>query len=740
MAVAEYYLRGATDPEELLEALGKIRSTIEANRSEQYQNEFPYGTDKEDTDVAAHTSYNEAVLQFQMKQYGKALSHLERLFHRIEPIEEHLAVRICFLLLDVYFALQLPDKAAIVTAYLDKALTQEKERAGVKTADPDNPEAQSGTEKDRETGDPPSEELLTKVLTLDTEGEEPSAEPKFELSLEAFTLLLHYYKAQLHLMNKSMKSSKREIKSALATAAQRDRDTATGGNSPGLFLKANLEYVRENYRKSIKLLHGCRKGGAPENQVLYLNNMGCAHFRMGKHNAASFYFLKALRENNAIQAQGQRGRVELPTHAKDRGPAVQYNLGLQLLLAEQPEHAFACFQEASLMYYNRPRLWLRLAECCVSAHVHALASSEKAHSKSDVVRSVVGDGRARRIVLPTGGAAGGDKVVGTSGNTSIQGIATADALSHHPHPSPRTDPGPGAQGMGTPRFGTLSLEYAVKCLRNCLFLLSQPASDATAHSGTERDTPEPEPEPASGSGGSAAASATSPRGGTAGATGPSEEELRRQKEVLTVKQAALVYQAYVALSLDDPLSSLAAATDLLHMPPDKVTPGNRYLAHTYAAEALCMLDRPGQAEKHLAPTLVSRESYPPGSTSQDAASHAAGGSAPSGEGGLLSHTVVSLLSLSSLTHSLTHTRCEVQVVAVPGREEEPWPRATAASSSTSPGGRRAARRRIARFPPVAPRPRSSRYLFPHPHTHTHLRATPACISAYLSLTRSAGQI
>lgn len=191
--------------------------------------------------------------------------------------------------------------------------------------------------------------------------------------------------------------------------------------------------------------------------------------------------------------------------------------------------------------------------------------------------------------------------------------------------------------MGTPRFGTLSLEYAVKCLRNCLFLLSQPASDTTAHSGTDRDTPEPEPEPASGNGGSAAASATSPRGGAAGATGPSEEELRRQKEVLTVKQAALVYQAYVALSLDDPLSSLAAATDLLHMPPDKVTPGNRYLAHTYAAEALCMLDRPGQAEKHLAPTLVSRESYPPGSTSQDAASHAAGGSA-SGEGGLLSLT------------------------------------------------------------------------------------------------------
>ena len=74
---------------------------------------------------------------------------------------------------------------------------------------------------------------------------------------------------------------------------------------------------------------------------------------------------------------------------------MQYNLGLQLLLVEQPEHAFACFQEASLMFYNRPRLWLRMAECCISAHVHALAESEKANSKSDVVRSVVGDGRGK---------------------------------------------------------------------------------------------------------------------------------------------------------------------------------------------------------------------------------------------------------------------------------------------------------------------------------------------------------
>ena len=444
--------------------VGMCRTTIQEKGQLDYEDgvqDGDYGSYKEDSDVASHTSYNQAVLLFQMKQYGKAYSLLERLFARIEPIEEHLAVRICFLLLDVYFALQLPEKAIAVVTYLDKALAAERERQGVK-ADPDS---ESGT-----NAEPPSEELLAQALTLDKSSEEPSSEALYTLSLDAFTLLLHYYKAQLHLLNKSMKSSKREIKSALATATQ----GAGTANSPGLFLKSNLEYVRDNYRKSIKLLHGCRKGGGPENQVLYLNNMGCAHFRLGKHNAAAFYFLKALRENNAIQlaeGAGQRGgQVALPTYAKDRSASVQYNLGLQLLLVEQPKNAFACFQEASLMFYNRPRLWLRLAECCISAHVHALDSAEQATSKSDVVRNVVGDGRARRVVLPTGSAAGGDKVVGANGHAPIQGIPTSDTLTYHPHPAPRGDAG----GAAAPRFGTLSLEYAVKCLRNCLVRTSSP--------------------------------------------------------------------------------------------------------------------------------------------------------------------------------------------------------------------------------------------------------------------------
>lgn len=51
-------------------------------------------------------------------------------------------------------------------------------------------------------------------------------------------------------MARSMKAAKREVKSALNLSNQ---------NVTALFLKGNFEYVRHNYRKSVKLLNSCPK-------------------------------------------------------------------------------------------------------------------------------------------------------------------------------------------------------------------------------------------------------------------------------------------------------------------------------------------------------------------------------------------------------------------------------------------------------------------------------------------------
>jgi|EP01047_Picozoa_sp_COSAG01_P018456 hypothetical protein len=48
------------------------------------------------------------------------------------------------------------------------------------------------------------------------------------------------------------------------------------------------------------------------------------------------------------------------------------------------------------MYYAKPRLWLRLAECCISAHVHKLAESAESAFKSVSAK----DGRQRQPSPP----------------------------------------------------------------------------------------------------------------------------------------------------------------------------------------------------------------------------------------------------------------------------------------------------------------------------------------------------
>lgn len=45
-----------------------------------------------------------------------------------------------------------------------------------------------------------------------------------------------------------------------------------------------------------------------------------------------------------------------------------YNCGIQLLHINRPLAGFECLMEAVQFYHSNPRLWLRLAECCVAAN------------------------------------------------------------------------------------------------------------------------------------------------------------------------------------------------------------------------------------------------------------------------------------------------------------------------------------------------------------------------------------
>ena len=64
---------------------------------------------------------------------------------------------------------------------------------------------------------------------------------------------------------------------------------------------------------------------------------------------------------------GKAGRA-VQTLGISRHYELMYNMGLQLLHCQQPAAAFDCLMETINMYRINPRLWLRIAECCIMAH------------------------------------------------------------------------------------------------------------------------------------------------------------------------------------------------------------------------------------------------------------------------------------------------------------------------------------------------------------------------------------
>ena len=55
----------------------------------------------------------------------------------------------------------------------------------------------------------------------------------------------------------------------------------------------------------------------------------------------------------------------LVTLGVNRRHEILYNLGIQLLFCGRPGVAFDCLLKAVRVYHTNPRLWLRLAECCI---------------------------------------------------------------------------------------------------------------------------------------------------------------------------------------------------------------------------------------------------------------------------------------------------------------------------------------------------------------------------------------
>ncbi|XP_047217693.1 CCR4-NOT transcription complex subunit 10 isoform X2 [Girardinichthys multiradiatus] len=543
-AVAEFYKSGQT-------TMGTLKQTLMAMKNQLH-------TTAEDVDGLDDVEnsllyYNQAILHYHMRQYSEAICIAEKLYQFLEPFEKF-AQAVCFLLVDLYLLTFQPEKALHLLAVLDKISVQGSNKNGKGESNSSNKEGL-------------------------TQKAESSA------MIEAAKSKIHQYKVRAYIQMKSSKACKREIKSVMNTA---------GNSAPSLFLKSNFEYLRGNYRKAVKLLNssniaehfGPIKTGECV-RCMFWNNLGCIHFAMGKNNLGIFYFKKALQENDHTCAQLGDGRnnqckklTGIPFCAllSNKRYELLYNCGVQLLHAARPLAAFECLMEAVQVYHSNPRLWLRLAECCISANKGGSEQESKSlPCKKGIVQSVIGTGYHRKIVLASQ----------SSQNTNYsEGQSAAIPVA--------------------------SMEFAAICLRNALLLLPEhQQQDIRAENGSKNSSLSGSTE--SGSENSDPCSGKSQEADKFFSASPSSPV--RKQEVENLRCSILACSAYVALALGDNLMALHHAEKLLHQ--TKVSGSLKFLGHLYAAEALISLDRISDAITHLNPENISDVSSGVLSSEQD---------------------------------------------------------------------------------------------------------------------------
>ncbi|XP_045770213.1 CCR4-NOT transcription complex subunit 10 [Maniola jurtina] len=251
------------------------------------------------------------------------------------------------------------------------------------------------------------------------------------------------------------------------------------------------------------------------------NNLGVIYLSIKKPYLASKYFQHAVKEHFKAMDNDDSDMLIV---CKDR-PLYVYNLGLALLAANNSEGAFECLVEAARHYPNNPRIWLRLAECCV-----------KKCCREEAQPFTV-------------------KKLGSGPHTKI--LLTKENKEKYPV---------SGDSFAIP---SLSLEFAALCLKNAITLL-------------------PDQEPSSSTSTSFIQSPPGPP--------------INWKQRCDLKNSILVLQSYIFLQLQDPLSALMSANELLAQSDS--TNGQKAWAHIYAAEALINLDKISDAVDHLHPPMI----------------------------------------------------------------------------------------------------------------------------------------
>ncbi|KAI5557463.1 hypothetical protein BDE02_18G105400 [Populus trichocarpa] len=620
IAIAEYCRDGYPDPKKLLEILNNIeRKSEELAHASGKQVETVSNPGNK---VVSGSKGSGATVHQASATNSLSVADMDEFDPAVARLNIRTALHVCLLLLDVALACQDASKSADVLLYLEKAFgfgsvgqgdngsAAQQQSTNLVAKSFSVPSSSSGMDANSDLA--PSENALENSLSRTLSDETLEYESMFSLDISGqnlarpvglsssndlsrtpidrsfspseMKLKLHIYKVQFLLLTRNLKQAKREVKLAINIARVRDSPMA-------LLLKSQLEYARGNYRKAIKLLMASSNRAEMGISSMF-NNLGCIYYQLGKYHSATVLFSKALASSSSLWKDKPR---KLLTFSQDKSLLIVYNCGVQHLACGKPLLAARCFEKASLVFYNQPLLWLRLAESCLMALEKGLLKAGRVPSdKSDVTVHVFGKGKWRHLAIENG----------ISRNGYVDSVEKEDLF------------------LGSDGQPKLSMSLARQCLRNALHLLdyselnhlkpglpsnisldeNELSEEGSMKSSNHKNLTGLDSKASTVGLGQVNANgdAKEQKGGTSQEIMQNSisfhEDIRRRENQM-IKQALLANLAYVELELENPEKALSNARSLLELPVCSRI--YIFLGHVYAAEALCLLDKPKEAAEHL---------------------------------------------------------------------------------------------------------------------------------------------
>ncbi|XP_039271191.2 CCR4-NOT transcription complex subunit 10-like [Styela clava] len=546
-ALAEYYKSGLTKTADLKKALSKVHKVTQ--QSHQEDDEI---TEEITSNEYSVLHYNQSLLYYFLHQYREAQTLLQAL---AENPEVAINVReICLLLVEVYLTNYEPEKAV--------RLINKIEETFLKPVSPQ--QSKHGNTNDGKD----------------------KAKPQ-KINIKEMKNLLPLLKTRCCLQLKSMKACKRELKAFTSLESSPDFPAQTI-QFISVFLKSNFEFQRGNFHKAYKLLGSSPPSSSVNTSwlqngeslsTMFYNNLGVIHFYTSKHSLGTFYLSKAIEENdkaistNTTSSKKGDSKQQQSSNTKtiqmlnmNKKFELLYNMGIQLLFSGKPSAGFDCLIAAVPVFSSNPRLWLRLAECCIQwccSPDKSDAHNSQKHLSGPLRYTVVGSGIHQKLIL---------------------------------HPITQNWNGAGNSVMPGP-----TLEFASVCLQNALTILAEAGiTGEEIKEGRKNSKSDINKKPV-------LSIPCLPGNPLAG------------QELSNFHASILANGAFVALSLGNNLMAYEYSKLLLRLP--NISGRHKYLGRMYSAEALVSLDRISDAIQHLSGDSVSDMSDGSGDSGTRSQSH-----------------------------------------------------------------------------------------------------------------------